>query len=131
MNDADTYDILLVDDDEFLLDMYRLKFSQFGHQVKTAEGTDDALALLRDEYDPDAVIFDLVMPEPDGFELLKRIREEGLAPSAALIVLSNQGEKEDLARARELGAVGHIVKANAIPSEVLKHVGNMIRKHHG
>ena len=121
------YSILLVDDDTFLIDMYSLKFSQAGHTVRSAQGTQEALTILKEgDYAPDAVVFDLVMPKMDGFELLKHIREEGLAKGAALIVLSNQGEKEDLDRARDLGAIGHIVKANAIPTEVLATVERLI-----
>lgn len=123
------YDILLVDDDEFLRDMYCLKFSQAGHSIDSAPSTQIAIEKLKDEkYTPDAVVFDLVMPKMDGFELLKQIKEQKLAPGAKLIVLSNQGEKEDLERARSLGATGHIVKANAIPSEVLGIVEGIISK---
>ena len=125
-----TYSILLVDDDTFLIDMYSLKFSQAGHAVRSAQGTEEALAILKEEgYTPDAVVFDLVMPAMDGFELLAHMRDEKLAPGAALIVLSNQGEKEDLDKARDLGAVGHIVKANAIPSEVLRMVEKLVAEH--
>ncbi|PCI30054.1 response regulator [Candidatus Kaiserbacteria bacterium] len=122
------YNILIVDDDEFLLDMYTLKFSQAGHTIVAVSGVQDALTKLEDGYDPDAVVMDLVMPKMDGFEFLKQLNERNLVPDAAWIVLSNQGEKEDLERARELGAVGHIVKANAIPSEVLVIVERMIEK---
>jgi len=121
------YTILLVDDDEFLVDMYCLKFSQAGHKILSKQSAEAALEQLKDtNYKPDAVVMDLVMPKMDGFELLRQIKEQKLAPDAALIVLSNQGEKEDLAKAKEFGAVGHIVKANAIPSEVLSIVEGII-----
>jgi len=121
--------ILLVDDDEFLRDMYCLKFSQAGHSIDSAPGAQTAIEKLQvKDYTPDAVVFDLVMPKMDGFEFLKQIKEKKLAPGAKLIVLSNQGEKEDLERARSLGATGHIVKANAIPSEVLGIVEGIISK---
>lgn len=122
-----TYKILFVDDDQFLVDMYSLKFSQAGHEVAAAQSGEAAVERLQEEgYSPDAVVFDLVMPKMDGFELLQAIKEHDLAPNAALIVLSNQGEKEDLEKAKSLGAVGHIVKANAIPSEVLTMVEHII-----
>ncbi|MAZ67611.1 response regulator [bacterium] len=127
MRENKKYNILIVDDDEFLIDMYCLKFAQAGHTIRSAFGSEDAIETLKEEgYRPDAVVFDLVMPKMDGFELLKQIKEQNLAPGAALIVLSNQGEKEDLKKAREMGAVGNIVKANAIPSEVLTMVEKII-----
>jgi len=129
MSSDKKYNILLVDDDEFLVDMYCLKFSQAGHKIFSTLGTEAAIEKLQEEgYAPDAVVFDLVMPKMDGFELLKQIKEKGLAKGAALIVLSNQGEKEDLDKAKDLGAVGHIVKANAIPSEVLGIVEEIVSR---
>lgn len=124
------YTILLVDDDEFLVDMYSLKFSQAGHTVASVRSGDAALEKLAEaNFTPDAVLMDIVMPQMDGFALLENIKEKGLAPQAALIVLSNQGESEDIERAKSLGAIGHIVKANAIPSEVLALVEEMIKKY--
>jgi CheY-like chemotaxis protein len=127
MHKDQTYTVLLVDDDEFLLDMYCVKFSQAGHKISSVRGTKEAIEKLKEDgYTPDAVVFDLVMPQLDGFEFLRQIKEQQLAPGAALIVLSNQGEKEDLEKAKQLGAVGHIIKANAIPSEVLSMVEHII-----
>lgn len=129
MSEKTTYSILFVDDDDFLIDMYSLKFSQAGHKIQTAQSTDQALEKLKEEgYVPDAVLFDLVMPKKDGFELLKQIKEQNLAPNAALIVLSNQSERENIDKAKALGATGHIIKANAIPSEVLKIVEDTVSK---
>lgn len=128
MTDDTKYSILFVDDDEFLVDMYSLKFSQAGHRIQAVRSAEEALERLHQEgYTTDAVVFDLVMPKIDGFELLTEIQKQHLAPQAALIVLSNQGEAESLAKAKALGATGHIIKANAIPSEVLRMVEDIIR----
>jgi CheY-like chemotaxis protein len=123
------YKLLLVDDDSFLVDMYSLKFTTAGHELKPAFGAKEALDILRGGYSPDAIIVDIVMPEMDGLALMEKIREEHLGGAAALIVLSNQGEKQDIEKAKELGAVGHIIKANAIPSEVLTMVVALVEKH--
>jgi len=131
MKKSVSYSILFVDDDSFLIDMYSLKFSRAGHIVQSASSTSAALEKLKEGYSPDAVVLDLIMPKMDGFSLLEQIKEQGLAKESALIVLSNQGEKEDLERARSLGATGHIIKANAIPSEVLEIVERLIMKFKG
>jgi len=121
------YTILLVDDDEFLVDMYALKFTQAGHTIVVASSAEEALEKLADtSFAPDAVLVDLVMPKMDGFELMEAIKQRDLQGHAKLIVLSNQGEQEDIERAKSLGAVGHIIKANAIPSEVLTMVEDLI-----
>ena len=128
MNTKQAYRLLLVDDDAFLLDMYSLKFTQGGHIVDAVGSADEALKKLREpDYEPDAILLDLVMPKINGFELMQKIQEEHLQKKALLIVLSNQGEDEDIERAKEYGAVGHIIKANAIPSEVLEIVEGYLR----
>lgn len=120
---------LLIEDDAFLADMHSMKFSAAGHTLKVASSGEQALEILREGYEPAAMIFDLVMPNMDGFALMDAINKEGLKRKSIFIVLSNQGEKEDIERARALGAVGHLVKANMIPSEVLATVEQLVEKH--
>lgn len=114
--------ILLVDDDSFIIDMYSIKFTAAGYALTVAKSVEEALAKLRSGFTPDILITDLVMPKMSGFDLLEAINVEKLIPNATRIVLSNQSEISDIARAKELGATGHIIKANAIPSEVLSLV---------
>lgn len=114
--------VLLVDDDQFLRDMYALKFKEKGFHVETAEGGSEALERLRGGLLPSVILFDLVMPGVDGFEFLEQLRDLKLGESAAKIVLSNQGQDADMEKAKELGAKGYIVKANTIPSEVVSQV---------
>lgn len=121
--------ILLVDDDRFLLDMYSMKFSKEGYVVHASFSVTEALETLRGGFVPEAIIFDLVMPERDGFSLLEAIKAEKLAPKAVLIALTNQMEDSDRDRARELGAHALIVKASKIPSEVVNIVAEEIAKH--
>jgi len=122
------YKIILLDDDKFLLDMYSMKFSQEGYVVQSCLSVDEVLASLRGGFAADAVIFDLVMPENDGFDLLRAIKEELLVPKAALIALTNQGEDEERDKIEDLGAHEYIVKAMTVPSEVVKKVTETIAK---
>lgn len=114
--------ILFVDDDKFLLDMYALKFSKAGYDVKTADSTDGALKMIRDGYAPDVMLCDIVMPGMDGLEFVSTVRSEKLTPSTVVIMLTNQGTSDDVSRAKKLGVDGYIVKATTIPSEVLSTV---------
>ncbi len=114
--------ILLVDDDKFLLDMYAIKFSKAGYEVKTADSTDGGLKLVHDGYIPSVMLADIVMPGMDGLDLVAAIRKEHLAPDCVIIMLTNQGSSDDISRAKKLGVDGYIVKATTIPSEVLAEV---------
>ncbi|MFQ5540904.1 MAG: response regulator [Candidatus Paceibacteria bacterium] len=114
------YSILIVDDDRFLLDMYSLKFKECGSTVTAEPDPMKALELLRKGTKPQVILLDIIMPGLSGFDFLGAIRKEKLADDATIIVLSNQGQEEDIKKATDLGADGYIVKASAIPSEVLE-----------
>jgi DNA-binding response OmpR family regulator len=114
--------ILFIDDDKFLLDMYALKFSKAGYDVKTADSTDVGLKMLHEGYVPDIMLIDIVMPGMDGLDLVGQVRKENLAPQTTIIMLTNQGASDDIARAKKLNVDGYIVKATTIPSEVLAEV---------
>jgi len=120
--------ILIVDDDSFLLDMYALKFSKSNFDVSTALGPTLALEKLHQDFSPDIILLDIMMPEMDGFELLQKVKDEGLAPNSVAILLSNRGQVSDISRAEEIGAAGYIVKAANTPSEVIEKVINIINK---
>ena len=120
--------ILIVDDDNFLLDMYSLKFSKSNFEVTSALGPEIALEKLKGGYLPDLILLDIVMPVMDGFEFMEKMKEESLAPGAIRIVLSNRGQPSDIARGEALGAAGYIVKAMSTPSEVIEKVKNIINE---
>ena len=120
--------VLLIDDDQFLLNMYSLKFKNSGFEVETINNASLALTKLREGFIPDVILCDLVMPTMDGLEFIKKFREERLSPTSAIIVLSNQGQSTDIDKAKELGIDGYIVKASTIPSEVVEEVKSVIGK---
>jgi len=115
------YRIYLVDDDRFLLDLYAAKFKNAGHEVTVFDGGEALLSALRKEgaLAPDAILLDLIMPGMTGFETLETIRKEHLAKHSKIIVLSNQGQDSDIEKAKSFTVDGYIIKASAIPSEVL------------
>lgn len=121
-----SYDILIIDDDVFLLDMYALKFSQKNFHVTSLSGTLEALEALRGGMKPDILLVDLVMPAMDGFEFLEVVKNEKLADGALTIILSNLGQQEDIDKGLALGAEGYIIKASATPSEVVEKVQDAI-----
>lgn len=126
MSEGQKFKIMLVDDDQFLIDMYSLKFNQSGHTVQPCFSVDEAIKILQGGFMPDVIIFDLVMPGKDGFDLLRAIKDGKLAQQAKLIALTNQSAAEERKKTEELGADTYIVKAMTIPSEVVKQVEDAI-----
>lgn len=120
--------VLIVDDDEFLLEMYALKFKESGFDVETAVNGEDAIKKAK-SINPDIILMDVVMPKMDGFDLLRNIKSENIAPNAITLILTNLGQKEDMERGIKLGAHDYIIKAHFTPSEVVRRVESLIEKH--
>ncbi len=86
------------------------------------QSTEDALKLIKDGLQPDILLLDVVMPGMDGIQFLEVLRKENLIKNTVVIVLTNQGVPDDIARAKKLNVDGYIIKATTIPSEVLSEV---------
>src|SRR3989338_9647105 len=123
--------VFIVDDDEFLLDMYVLKFRESGFTVEIAKSGTEALEKIRGGLKPDAILLDIVMPGMDGIALLQVVQKEHLLPDALLIILSNLGQKEDINRGLRLGVDDYIVKAQFTPTEAVERVSSLLEKKRG
>lgn len=124
--------ILLVDDDTFLRDMYATKFIECGHEVTTAQHAPDALRILETDHSFELMIVDMIMPGMTGVELiaeLQKLFNEENDFDMKYIVLSNQGQDQDISEAKEAGAIGYIIKAQSVPSEVVKKVEEIMSEH--
>ncbi len=120
--------LLLIDDDAFLRDMYAVKFTESGYQVEVADGAVTALAKIKKSPDFDIILLDMIMPGMSGVELIKEIKTTFPNLDAKCIVLSNQGQTEDIDEAKAAGAVGYIIKAEAVPSDVVRKVEELSKK---
>jgi two-component system KDP operon response regulator KdpE len=98
--------ILVVDDEERMARFIRLNLEHDGFQVVEAYRGMTAIQALRDAM-PDLVLLDVMMPDLDGFEVLKLIREVSSVP---VIMLTAKGEEDDRVHGLELGADDYITK---------------------
>ncbi len=119
--------ILLVDDDTFLRDMYATKFIECGHDVTPAIHASDALRILETVQDFDLMLVDMIMPGMTGVELLAELKATMPDLKIKKIVLSNQGQDQDIEEATDAGAIGYIIKAQSVPSEVVKKVEEIMK----
>jgi|SRR3989338_5343755 len=120
--------ILLLDDDKFLVDMYSMKFTKAGYAVEACLGANDALQVLKNGFQADAIVLDIIMPEHDGFDFLEALKKDKLGARAALVALTNESDDAQKSRASGLGADRVIVKATMIPSEVVSAVEEEIKR---
>jgi len=119
---AGKYKVLIIDDDEFLVDMYSIKFREQGFDVEIAFSGNEAIEKIKNGLNPDMILVDLVMPNMDGFEFLREIKNKGIAKNSKLIILTNLGQEDDIKKGLALGADDYVIKAHFTPSEVIKKV---------
>jgi len=100
------FTILVVDDDEQILDFLRPKLRGSGYNVLTASNGVEALEQAKTQ-EPDIMVLDLTMPQMDGFETLKEIRDFSAVP---VIVLSGRGADTDKIKGLKLGADDYLSK---------------------
>ena len=115
--------ILMIDDDPFIGDMYMLKFKDEQFEIQTARNGKEGLKKI-EEFNPDVVLLDVVMPDMDGFQVLEELKKKGV--KRKIILLTNLGQKEDAERGMNLGASDYIVKAHFTPSEVVEKVRKLL-----
>ncbi len=118
--------IYIIDDDNFLLDMYSLKFTQSDFEVYTASSGAEALEKLKNSLNPDVILMDVMMPIMDGFEFFQKMNDEKTSPDSVKVILSNLGLETDIAEGQKLGADGYIIKSNTTPAEVVEKVKEII-----
>ena len=113
--------ILIVEDDPFLLQMYVTKMEMAGHDVLQAETGSAGLKAAQDNA-PELVLLDILLPELDGFEVLRAMQDDERLKGTPVILLTNLGQKEDIEKGLELGAVDYLIKAHFTPQEVMEKI---------
>jgi CheY-like chemotaxis protein len=119
--------ILLIEDDETLVDMYKEKLKNSGFRVLTV--TDGKIALQRIRQGADLILLDILMPNLNGFEILKRMKSEPEIKDIPVIVLTNIGSEStdnDKKFALSLGAVDYMVKSLNTPEDVVDRIKQVL-----
>lgn len=114
---------MVVDDEERMARFIRLNLEHDGFQVVEAYKGMQAIQALRDQM-PDVVLLDVMLPDIDGFEVLKLIREISTVP---VIMLTAKGEEDDRVKGLELGADDYVTKPFS-PRELVSRVKAVLRR---
>lgn len=119
-----SHTLLLVDDDHDLLEMLCSIFRRAGYnELLTVSSGTEALAIWRAQH-PDMVVLDVMMPDMDGFSVLKEIRRTSRVP---VLMLTARGEAEDRVEGLENGADDYLAKP-FLPKELLLRVGAILNR---
>lgn len=115
--------ILVVDDEKGLVKIIHLNLEQDGFEVIEAYNGNQAMDKLRTAL-PDLILLDVMMPDMDGFTVLKMIRQIGDTP---VIMLTAKGESEDIIKGLELGADDYVTKPFS-PKELTSRIKAVLRR---
>lgn len=121
--------ILLVEDEEDIRTMYAEQLTLAGYDVTTAVDGLDAINKVS-TLTPDVVLLDIILPEIDGLEVLRRIKADGKTASIPVVMLSNLSQNNQREQSAQLGANAFYVKASMTPSEMSKHVAEELQRAH-
>jgi two-component system KDP operon response regulator KdpE len=113
---------MVVDDEAAIRRAVDTNLSRHGFRVRTAETGQEAIETI-DAFRPDLVLLDLGLPDVDGFEIIRRVRERSSTP---LIVLSVRGQERDKVTALDLGADDYLTKPFGV-DELLARVRVALR----
>ncbi|MDP2946258.1 MAG: response regulator [bacterium] len=120
------YNILLIEDEEMLANMYETKFKNEGFNIRKALDGETGLKMAIEDK-PDIILLDIIMPKLDGFSVLKKIKENDKIKNVPVVLLTNLGQDEDIKKGQTLGAAGYLVKANLTPIEVVNKVKEYLK----
>lgn len=118
--------IAIIEDDQVINQMYRMKFEAAGFEVATASDGEAGLRTA-EKFHPDIILLDLQMPHMGGAEALEHIRKSQWGTKTPVIILTNLGEEEAPKSLRQLGIHSYIVKAELTPSQVVGRVEDALK----
>jgi CheY-like chemotaxis protein len=103
--------VLLVEDDKFLRRACEASLKKRGFTVLTAIDGEEGLQQARTG-SPDIILLDMLMPKVSGIEALETLKKDEQMCHIPVVILSNSSVEADVQRAKELGAIGYLVKAS-------------------
>ncbi|MBU1167585.1 response regulator [Patescibacteria group bacterium] len=119
--------ILIIEDDPFLLSMYVTKLEANEFEVASEEDGEKGIKAIKDEQ-PDLLLLDILLPGKDGFEILEDMKTDEELKGIPVILLTNLGQRKDVEKGLELGAVDYLIKAHFTPSEVITKIMKVLEK---
>ena len=117
--------VLVVDDDDRVREMIEFRLTLFGYEVVQATNGQEGLVAVRREQ-PDLILLDVMMPELDGFQVCRRLKQDEATKGIPVVMLTAKAEAKDVTRAFESGADDYVVKPYdpaVLQAKVKKNLG--------
>ncbi len=117
--------LVIVEDDKFLRDLIIRKLSGEGFLVKEAATGEEGLEIMREEA-PQLLLLDILLPGLSGYDVLEAMQKSEQLKSIPVVMLSNLGQKEEVERAKSLGAKDFLIKAKYTPGEIVTRIKEIL-----
>jgi len=122
----ETKKVLLVEDDQMIVDMYKLRLEEDGFTVIITDKGSEALEIAGKEK-PDIILLDIILPEIDGFAILRSLKAESSTKDIPVLLLTNLSQETDQQKGIQLGAAGYFVKAQHTPADIMNEIKNILK----
>lgn len=112
--------IIIVEDDINLANIYKQKLTAGGHNVTVVADKEASSAIISQK--PNLVLLDILMPNISGLDILREIKADASSSAIPVLLLTNVAEDASIAKGLELGAYGYLLKSETTPDLVLSRV---------
>jgi twitching motility two-component system response regulator PilH len=120
--------VLMADDDNMLLDMYKERLELAGYNVESHGNGEELLAHVQD-FNPDIIMLDVMMPKMNGYETLASLKSDPTTKSIPVVMLSALMRDFNREKAVEGGAEDYLIKSEAMPSDVIMKIEQVLQKY--
>ena len=127
MSEANKQLVLIIEDDEFLRSWVTKRLEQAGYRVVVAVDGESGLAAAA-EHHPTLILLDILLPGMNGYEFLEKIKTRDDLKSIPVIVFSNLGQREEIAKAQALGIDDFLIKANFTLDDLVTKIKERLGK---
>ena len=113
--------VLMIEDNEVIIDMYKLRLEQEGAKVTIAKNGAWGLKQAQNgEFD--IILMDMVMPALNGLEAIKTLKKDPQTAKMPILVFSNSAQEEEMRAAKRAGAKDYFIKSNITPATVVREI---------
>ena len=119
--------ILIVEDDNFVAEVYFAKLTEMGYEAILAQNGEEGIATLKKDK-IDMILLDILMPIMNGMEMLEEIKKREDWKNIPVILLTNVGEKESIQKVREMGVKNYLIKSHFTPAEVIEKIESVFKE---
>ena len=118
--------INIIEDEEFIANIMRVNLEEAGHKVILSSDGDIAYKNIKNNK-PDLILLDIIMPNMDGFDFLKKVKSNVELKDIPIIVTSNLNQNEDIERVYSMGAVKYLIKSDITMTELVEEVNKHLK----